>query len=117
MAENGRMDDTVFTDRLLKNLPSTAVPAALEARILADFDRIAMHRRRPGWLKRLLDRFGERLWPGAPAWQPASILALSLAAGLVVGTFVPSQNLNPVRPPADQVALVWDFDMDLGRDL
>jgi hypothetical protein len=85
MGETEQMDDARFVDAILKSLPTMAVPAALEARILADFDHRA-GRRRFG----ILGRVGERLWPGAPAWQPASVLALSLAAGLMVGVFVPS---------------------------
>lgn len=107
-------DDAEFAQEILKSLPTTAVPAALEARILADFDRVAAHRaRRAGWFGRI----GEKLWPGAPAWQPASVLALSLAIGLVAGGFVPSPTLSTTA--SDQVvtaaldsAPVMDFDKD-----
>ncbi|GAA0586052.1 hypothetical protein [Rhizomicrobium electricum] len=110
MSENDR-NDAQFARDIFRALPTTAVPAGLEARILADFDRLAV--RRPGWL----GRFGERLWPGAPAWQPASILALSLAVGLMAGVFVPSPTAYSTT--SDQVvtaaldsAPVMDFDKD-----
>ena len=65
MSDNERMDDAQFVHQILTSLPTTAVPAALEARLLADFDRLAA---RSG----LWRRIGDRLWPGVPAWKPAS---------------------------------------------
>jgi hypothetical protein len=113
MSKN-QQNDAEFAQEILKFLPTVAVPAGLEARILADFDRVAAHRAgRAGWLGRI----GEKLWPGAPAWQPASIFALSLAIGLVAGGFVPSPTVSIT--PSDQVvtaaldsAPVMDFDKD-----
>jgi hypothetical protein len=108
MRDNERTDDARFAEDILKGLPTAAVPAGLEARILADFDRV-----RPGRRSAFLARLGERLWPGAPAWQPASVLALSLAIGLMAGTFVPSPTVT-----TDQVITALDTtpDMDLDRD-
>jgi hypothetical protein len=104
-------NDAQFTQEIFRALPTTAVPAGLEARILADFDRVAV--RRSGWLARL----GERLWPGAPAWQPASALALSLVIGLVAGGFMPSPratgtNSDQVVTAALDAAPVMDYDKD-----
>jgi hypothetical protein len=101
-----------FAHDILKSLPTVAVPVALSTRILADFDRIAAGR--TDWFGRI----GERLWPGAPAWQPVSVLALSLAVGLMAGVFVPSPTASATT--TDQVvtaaldsAPVMDFDKDL----
>jgi hypothetical protein len=112
MSENERMDDASFTHEILKGLPTTAVPAALEARILGDFDRVAV---RPGKLAAMLLHIGERVWPGAPVWQPASVLAVSLVMGLTAGAFLPS----PVTgaPASDLVVVAAldntpDMDMD-----
>lgn len=113
MAENEPMDDVRFAEEILKGLPTTAVPAALSARILADFDRVMA----PSRIRLVVGRIGERLWPGAPIWQPASILALSLAIGLMVGAFLPA----PVTPlmKADQTIAALDTasEVDLDKDL
>ncbi len=77
------ISDTML-DRALDAVPTVPVPAHLEARILADFDRQAG--RNPGaWLRRRLDS----IWPGVPLWQPAAALALSLVIGLGLGVFGP----------------------------
>jgi len=81
-----RMDDRAFADAVLGEVPSVAVPPALEARILGDFDAVAAKRRRHGVLRRWRDT----IWPGAPLWKPASVLALSLLIGLSAGTLLPT---------------------------
>ena len=114
MGENERTDDAGFTQEILKALPAVAVPAALEARILGDFDRMAA---RPGKLTAMLARIGERLWPGAPVWQPASVLAVSLVMGLTAGALLPSPGSG--APASDLVvvaALDNPPDIDLDRD-
>jgi hypothetical protein len=111
MNENERSDDVEFAHEILKSLPTVAVSAALQARILADFDRVAA--RHQSWFGRI----GDRLWPGAPAWQPASVLALSLVVGLMAGVFVPSpaasiSSSDQVVTAALDSAPVMDFDKD-----
>jgi hypothetical protein len=72
-------------DRLLAAAPAPAVPAALERRILADFDRIASR-----WtFAKALRRAAEAVWPGAPAWQPAFAFAAALLIGTGVAGFAP----------------------------
>jgi hypothetical protein len=78
------MDDAAWTDLVLNELPSVPTTARLESRILASFDAMAERRRR-SWLARLADA----VWPGAPAWQPAAALGLSLAIGIAVGVVYP----------------------------
>jgi hypothetical protein len=112
MGENERMDDAGFTHEILKGLPTTMVPATLAARILGDFDRVAA---RPSKLTAMLARIGERLWPGAPVWQPASVLAFSLVIGLTAGAILPSP--GTAAAVSDQVAVAAldatpDMDMD-----
>jgi hypothetical protein len=110
-------NDAVLADELLRRLPTTAVPAGLEARILADFDRIAA-RCAPGALMRLALRWRDRVWPGAPVWQPASLLALSLAVGLIAGALVPAAGVS-ASTTSDQVFASDDAApaMDLDKDL
>jgi len=86
-------DEVAFADGVLKALPSVAVPPELEARILADFDAVAA-KRAPGAFSRFVRRWQDMVWPGAPAWKPASVLALSLIIGLTAGAFVPASALT-----------------------
>jgi hypothetical protein len=84
--------EAAFATRTLAALPTIAPAPALESRILADFDVVAARRARMPWAvaRRTMRRFGDAIWPGVPVWQPASILALSLLAGLAAGTLVPA---------------------------
>lgn len=82
----GNADD-MWVDEVLKQLPSVPVPAALQARILGDFDAHPARRI-------LFDRLRDAVWPGAPLWRPASALAAALAFGLAVGTFVPLEQAS-----------------------
>ncbi len=93
MGENQQIDDAAFTAEMIGRLQTTAVPPALEARILADFDRVAAGRRHSS-LWRLAAHWRDRLWPGAPVWQPAGLLAASLAIGLLAGALVPASSLS-----------------------
>ena len=65
--------DAMWIEHTLETLPSVPVPAALEMRILGDFDRVAA--RRSVGLAGLLDRLRDAVWPGAPVWRPAAVLA------------------------------------------
>jgi len=102
MIEN-RKQEARFADEALGLLPSVAVPSALEARILADFDRIAA-RHAPGRLRRLFLRWRDDLWPGAPLWKPASVLALSLAIGVMAGVLMPMSDLAASTSSEQQYA-------------
>jgi hypothetical protein len=109
-----RMDDREFVETALKAVPSVAVPAALEARLLADFDALALKRAaRAGFLRRWRDA----MWPGAPLWKPASVLALSLLIGLTAGTLMPTG--NQVSAPSEQTLAALDTTpvLDLSGDL
>lgn len=79
--------DDMWVDGILKELPSVPVPAALQARILADFDA-PVSAWRPA-RRGLFDRMSDLVWPGAPLWRPATALAAALALGLMVGNYVP----------------------------
>ena len=96
MAQDDLDLDGAFAQRALSRLPSVAVPPALEARILADFDAAAARRRRTLWNApaRLMGAWRDAVWPGAPAWKPATVLALSLMIGLAAGALVPSSALT-----------------------
>lgn len=92
-------------DVLIDFADTAPVTAQLEARILATLPQT---RTRAG-----LPKFLAGLWPGRSAWVPASALALSLALGLAVGTFVPS--LMGLANPHDQdLALVALGEPDVG---
>ena len=112
--------DAAFASHVLAALPTETVSAALEARILADFDA-ALARRRTSprftaarWAERLRDM----VWPGAPAWKPASVFALSLMVGLAAGAFVPSASAETDNSDQVQtVALDHTPSLDLLGDL
>lgn len=98
-------EDAAFAARALAVFANEPAGAVLEARILADFDRLIVPR--PSYaarVKRALQGLGDTLWPGAPLWQPASVLALSLAAGLAAGLLLPSSALDGGASDTTQVA-------------
>lgn len=114
MSDTERMDDAQFVHQVLASLPTTAVPAALEARLMADFDRLAARQRAGVWR-----RIGDHLWPGVPAWKPVSVLAASLAMGLMAGIFVPSPaTTTAVAAAASDTTVVAALDTvpEMGMD-
>ncbi len=118
MAEdNSNGSDASFAARTLADLPSVAPSAALNARILADFDAVAAKRRRSPWFAamRLLRKVGDAVWPGVPLWQPASVFALSLLVGLAAGTQVP---VSTVASDSSGSVLTLDVtpDLDISGD-
>jgi hypothetical protein len=82
--------DAMWVERTLETLPSVPVPAALETRILGDFDRVAA--RRGAGLAGLLVRLRDTVWPGAPLWRPAAVLAAALVIGMTAGIVVPLED-------------------------
>ena len=111
--------DAAFAARVLAELPDVPTPGALEARILADFDAVAAKRRAS--LRALLLHpavsLRDAVWPGAPAWKPASVFALSLLIGLAAGTLVPSSALTSVNSAQDETAAVDTVpNLDLSGD-
>ncbi len=82
--------DAMWVERTLEILPSVPVPAALERRILGDFDRVAA--RRGAGLAGVFDALRDAVWPGAPVWRPAAILAAALVVGVTVGVVVPLED-------------------------
>jgi len=107
--------DALWLAGMFRELPPVPVTPALQARVLASFD-VVTERRRTG-LRGLLRRLGETVWPGAPAWQPAAVLAASLAIGIAAGTFVPvEQALADGAEQPGVVALDALPNFDLGEN-
>ena len=107
--------DALWLAGIFRELPPVPVTPALQARVLASFDAVT-ERRRTG-LRGLLRRLGETVWPGAPAWQPAAVLAASLAIGIAAGTFVPvEQALADGAEQPGVVALDALPNFDLGEN-
>ena len=90
--DNLKDSDALFAARTLAALPAIAPTSALETRILADFDTLTARRAVTPWAVaiRTMRGFGDTIWPGVPAWQPASILAISLLIGLAAGSVIPA---------------------------
>jgi hypothetical protein len=111
--------DAAFAARVLADLPGIPMPGTLEARILADFDAVTARRQSSRWVRALRWARGlhEAVWPGAPAWKPASVFALSLLIGLAAGTLVPASALPSVNSVQDETAAVDTVpDLDLSGD-
>ena len=111
--------DAAFAARVLTGLPGVPVPGTLEARILADFDAVAAKRKASPWAWALhpVRSLRDAVWPSAPAWQPASVFALSLLIGLAAGAFVPSSTLVDVNSSQDETVAVDTVpDLDLSGD-
>jgi hypothetical protein len=96
------------------------VPGTLEARILARFRRRrgkAEKLRSGTWVLRPAQSLRDAVWPGVPAWQPASIFALALLIGLTAGTLVPSSALTSAGAVQDETAAVDTVpNLDLSGD-
>jgi hypothetical protein len=100
-------DKDEMLERLLARAAPPLVSAALERRVLADFDRIAAR-----WtLTRLIDRVADALWPGAPVWQPACAFAAALVIGLGVAAFAPLDASAPDEGTA------FAYDTSLPQDI
>jgi hypothetical protein len=89
------MDDAAWLNRAVAAQTPPHLSVALQARILGAFDDVTARRNAGfvGALRRLADGFRDAVWPGAPAWRPAAVLALSLVIGAMAGTFIPFEDV------------------------
>ena len=103
------MDETAeFVKRALARLPEPAVPAGLNAGIMAAYD--ARPARRGLWAG-----LCEIVWPGAPLWAPASAFGAALLLGVILGAVLPVMgNGGMMRFSLDRPA---SFSLDTGEDL
>jgi len=101
--------DAARLNRLLDAAPAPTVPAALERRIMADFDRVAAR-----WtFAKTLRRIADAVWPDAPVWQPACAFALALLIGTGVAAFAPLD----LPQQDDAFALGGPPDIDIGHGI
>jgi hypothetical protein len=107
--------DEGWLSDILQELPPVPVTPALQARVLASFDAVSGKRR--FGLTGMLVRLGEAIWPGAPAWQPAVVLAASLAIGIAAGTVVPLEEAlaDSIDQPTAGIALDAPPSFELGE--
>jgi hypothetical protein len=108
-------DDAAWADGVLRALGPVPTTPGLQARVLAAFDGVTS--RRQQGLGGRLRRLSETVWPGAPSWQPAAVLAASLAIGIAAGTFLPLEEAladNVDQPAA--VALDSPPSFELGEN-
>ncbi|HEY0301071.1 MAG TPA: hypothetical protein VGC36_07060 [Rhizomicrobium sp.] len=106
-------EEAARLDRLLAQARAPAVPATLERRILADFDRV--HARR-NWAK-ALRRVADAVWPGAPLWQPAAVFGFALLMGAGVAAFAPLDIPRQDDASVHVFALDAPPDIDAGQGL
>jgi hypothetical protein len=100
-------------DLALSSSPPPAISAALERRLLSDFDRA----QRRWSLRKLIDSVTQIVWPGAPIWQPAAVFGLALAFGIALAILAPL-DLRPSEDGSTSVfALDATPDSDAGQDI
>lgn len=85
--ENLPNEDAIWVTDALKALPTVPVSRALQQNILASFEAVTA--RRNAGFAGAVRRLAATVWPGVPAWRPATALAVSLVIGLAAGTLVP----------------------------
>jgi len=100
-------------DRALASATPPPVPATLERRLLADFDRAQQR-----WsLRKLINSGAQIVWPGAPLWQPAAVFAVALTFGIALAILAPLD----LRPSEDSSASIFALDdapdSDVGQDI
>jgi|SRR5579871_1910554 len=107
------LSQAIHLDRVLGAGELPAVPAALERRLMDDFDRAQQR-----WsLGKLASAVAEAIWPGAPLWQPACALALAFAAGLCVAVFAPLDVPHEDDVSSNVFALDTVSDVDAGHGI
>ena len=114
---SAQLADEAALDEALDSVPAVEIPDRLREQLLASFERFreqdsARISRR---IARLVASLRELVWPGAPLWQPACALSLSIVVGLSAGLAIP----DPLSQNGDQqVASVSDAPMavDIGQD-
>ncbi len=122
MDDHESVEEAARLDRLLAQAVAPAVPAALERRILADFDRVRRHAdieplsARWTWAK-ALRRIADAVWPDAPLWQPAVAFGLALMIGTGVAAFAPLDIPQQDDASATVFALDAPPDTDAGQGL
>lgn len=123
MIEDGNMEvDAARLDRLLAAVPAPAVPAALERRILAGFDRVRRHADidavQARWtFAKALRRAADAVWPDAPVWAPAGAFALAFLIGTGVAAFAPFDIPQTDDAGAGVFALDASPDLDAGQGI
>jgi hypothetical protein len=89
------------------------VSAALESRLMDDFDRA----QRRWSLRKAVHAAADFVWPGAPLWQPATVFGLALAFGIAVAILVPLDLRSSEDGSPNVFALDSAPDSDAGQDI
>jgi hypothetical protein len=91
-------------DMILDGTETIAPSAGLYARVLAAFDSVAA---KPS-VRRTLKRIANVVWPEAPLWQPMAALAISLAAGILLGTVSPLGGASQLQATGSDMTVAMD---------
>ena len=88
----GGNSDRDFVDHVLLRLPQHAPSSGFEAALMAGYDAWNAERNKGVWTaaKAGLRGFSDMIWPGAPLWAPASVLAAALLVGAGLGAVFPA---------------------------
>jgi len=100
-------------DRALASVISPPVSAALERRLLADFDRA----QRRWSLHKAINSVAQIVWPGAPLWQPAAVFGVALTFGIALAILAPLDMRPTDDSSAGNFALDAAPDSDVGQDI
>jgi hypothetical protein len=97
-----QLADEAALDEALDSVSAVAIPNRLREQLLAGFERFTEENRArvSQRIRRLVASMHELVWPGAPWWQPASVLSLSILVGLSAGLAIP----DPLPDSVDQQA-------------
>jgi hypothetical protein len=84
--------DRTFADRVLNRLPAEVPSPGFETALLAAYDAWNAERPQRRWaaFRAGWREFADSIWPGAPAWAPASAFAFALLVGAGLGVALPS---------------------------
>ena len=78
-------------DEALDSVAVVEIPDRLRERLLSQFDRFTNEKNASisQRIAKLIASLRELVWPGAPWWQPAFALSLSVLVGLSAGLVIP----------------------------
>jgi hypothetical protein len=112
-----QLADEAALDAALDSVPAVEIPDRLREQLLARFERFQEqdNARISRRIARLVASLRELVWPGAPWWQPACALSLSILVGVSAGLAIPA----PLSDSGDQqTASVSDTPtaVDIGQD-
>lgn len=113
MAARAAAADAARLDQILSAASGVSASGELEAKLMADFERVA-RRRSP---LKVVTAMADAVWPGAPLWQPACAFGLALVIGVGVAWLAPLDVGQADETVGVSFALDSLPDTDVGQDI